>query len=329
MNAFEYSAPTTVNDAVALLAAKPGSEALGGGTELINRLKDYVSSPPRVVALRGIAPLREAAPGDHNISIGAGVTLSEILANEVIKNHLPALWQATLEVGTPQIRNMATLGGNLLQRPRCWYYRSGFGLLPVKDGKNLLREGDNRFASIFMTDGDALYVCPSSLAAPLIALGATATIAGQGAERTVPVAELFQVPKGNDQSELTLKPGELLTRIVVSAPKGSNASYEVRHKQCHDWPLAQVSVALEGGKGAPVSKATIVLGAVAPIPLVCKPAAAAIQGKEVTMETAEAAAKAAVASAKPLSGNAYKVTLCQTAVKRALLAAVGNRYWET
>jgi xanthine dehydrogenase YagS FAD-binding subunit len=328
MNAFEYAGPTTVAEAVGLLAAKPGSEAIGGGTDLVNRMKDYVSSPPRVVALKGVAPLKVSAVSGSSAKLGAGMTLSELLGHDAVKSKLPALWQAALEVGTPQIRNMATIGGNLCQRPRDWYFRSGFGLVPMKDGKNMLREGDNRFAAIFMTDSEALYVCPSSLATPLIAYGATATVAGPRGERTIKVADLFRVPTASSESELTLSPGELVTAVDVPLPTGLSASYEVRHKQAHDWPLAQCSVVVEGGKGAAVTKAMVVLGAVAPVPLVCDPAAKAILGKEITLETARAAGEAAVASAKPLSGNAYKVKLCGTAVARALMAAVGQRYWE-
>src|ERR1019366_10796650 len=112
------------------------------------------------------------------LTIGAGTTLAEVVAHQGIGDHFPALRQATLEVGTPQIKNMATVGGNLLQRPRCWYFRNGHGLLALKDGKSLVRDGDNRYHSIFLTDGNALYVNPSSLAVPLVALGARAVILG-------------------------------------------------------------------------------------------------------------------------------------------------------
>jgi len=334
MKAFEYAAPTSAEDAVKALSGQDAA-ALSGGTDLLGRMKDYVASPGRVVYLKKIQGGSDiVVTRNGGLAIGANATLAQVLAHGDIKQSYPALWQATLEVGTPQIRNMATVGGNLCQRPRCWYYRNGFGLLPRKDGKSMVREGDNRYHAIFMTDQDALFVNPSSLAVPLIALGARATILGEKGERTVAVEDLYQVPKGDNDRELTLAPGEILTGIRLQpgqpgrvGPSGKNASYEARQKQAHDWPLVlcSVSVDAEGGK---VGEARIVLGGVAPIPWRSKDAEDALKGKKITMETAEAAAEAAVKGAKPLSMNGYKVALTKTVVKRALLAAVGNRYWE-
>ena len=329
MKAFDYAAPATVEDAVKLLEPRH-SAALSGGTDLISRMKDYVVSPERVVYLKDIKALSGIAGGTeigNGLTIGAGTTLAELLAHKGLKEHYPALWQATLEVGTPQIRNMATVGGNLCQRPRCWYYRAGNGLLAKKDGKSLVREGDNRYHAIFLTDGDALFVSPSSLAVPLIALGAKATIQGLKGERTVAVQDLYQVPKKEQDRELTLHHGELLTKVAIPAAKGKNASYEARQKQAHDWPLvmASVSLDLDGDK---VTSAKVVLYGVAAIPWKSEAAEKAIAGKAITMETATAAGEAAAHGAKPLSMNGYKVPLTKTVVKRALLAAVGNRYWE-
>jgi xanthine dehydrogenase YagS FAD-binding subunit len=350
MKAFDYASPATVEEAVALLGAESAA-GLSGGTDLLNRMKDGVSRPKRVVYLKGVKPLGGIAPEGEGLSIGAGTKLAEVVASDAVAKQYPALRQATAEVGTPQIRNMATVGGNLLQRPRCWYYRHGFGLLGgKKEGKSLVRElegeyapidvnaegegkghlvrvGDNRYGAIFMTDQDALFVNPSSLAVPLIALGATATIVGPKGERTVPVAELYRVPKAEGESELAVAPGELLTKVTIPPCKGKNASYEVRQKQSHDWPIVLCSVDLEMD-GDKVTKATVVLGAVAPVPHVCEPAAQALVGKAITPETAEAAGAAAIADAKPLSMNAYKVALTKVCVKRALLAAAGQRYWE-
>src|SRR3954451_10186966 len=129
MKAFEYAGPTTVEDALQVLGGGGSTEALSGGTDLISRMKDYVTSPERVVYLKDVKSLAGiSADGSGGLSIGAGTTLADLLANNDVKPKYPALWQAAYEVGTPQIRNMATVGGNLLQRPRCWYYRSGNGL---------------------------------------------------------------------------------------------------------------------------------------------------------------------------------------------------------
>ena len=326
MKAFDYAAPASVEDAIKLLEPRH-TAALGGGTDLINRMKDYVSSPERVVYLKDIKTLDDIDSSAGGTTVGSGVTLAALLEHGEIKRAFPALWQAAREVGTPQIRNMATVGGNLLQRPRCWYYRAGNGLLAMKDGKSLVRAGDNRYHAIFLTDGDALFVNPSSLAPALIALGAKATIQGPKGERTIPVAELYRVPKSAQERELATQHGELLTKVTIPATRAKNASVEARQKQSHDWPLALASVAVELD-GDRVSTARVVLGAVAPIPLRSEAAEKAITGKPLTAETASAAAEAAVRDAKPLSMNAYKVALTKTVVKRALLAAVGNRYWE-
>jgi xanthine dehydrogenase YagS FAD-binding subunit len=328
MKAFEYAGPSSLADALSLLSGSDGATALSGGTDLIGRMKDYVTSPARVVYLKDIKDLAgiewDPAVG---LTIGAGTTLSAIVEHQGIRQYLPAVRQATLEVGTPQIRNMATLGGNLLQRPRCWYFRAGHGLLGQKDSKSLVRDGDNRYHAIFLTDGPALYVNPSSLAVPLIALGAKAVVRGAKGERTVPVEDLYQVPKRDTDSELTVAPGELLTRVVIPPGSGKNASYEVRQKQAHDWPLALASVNLTLD-GDTVSGARVVVYGVAPIPWRSELAEKAITGRAVNLESAAVAGAAAVEGARPLSMNAYKVGLTKTVVKRALLAAVGQRYWE-
>jgi xanthine dehydrogenase YagS FAD-binding subunit len=328
MKAFEYAAPATVEEAVNLLGA-PNAAALAGGTDLLGRAKDYVTSPDRVVYVKDIKEIRGIS-GDAKaggLTIGAGTRLSEIVHHAGIKEAYPALWQATAEVGSEQIRNMSTVGGNLLQRPRCWYYRSGFGLLGMKDGKSMVRAGDNRYHSIFMTDGDALFVSPSSLAVALIALNATAKIRGAKGERSVNVAEIYQVPKGESDSELTVQPGEILTSVTIPAA-GKNAAYEARQKQAQDWPLVMAAVNLTFS-GESVSNSRIVLYGVAPVPYRCQAAERAIFGKSVNPETAAAAGEAAIQGAKPLSMNGYKVPLTRTVVKRALIRAVdGKGYWE-
>jgi xanthine dehydrogenase YagS FAD-binding subunit len=328
MKAFEYTSPATPELAVAALSG--GSSAvLAGGTDLLNRLKDYVSSADRLVYVSDIKSLSGISgdPRSGGLTIGAATKLSEILHHKGITEAYPALQQAAQQVATPQIRHMATLGGSLLQRPRCWYYRNGFGLLGMKDGRSLVRQGDNRFHSIFMTEGDALFVSPSTLAVALLPLGAKVTILGSEGERTIALEKLYQVPRSEEDRELTIRPGELLTKVTIAEAKGKNAIYEVRHKQSHDWPIVMAAVSVESNAGK-VSDATVALYGVAPVPYRCNAAEKAIEGKAISMETATAAGAAAVEGAKPLSMNAYKVALTRTAVKRALLATAGMRYWE-
>ncbi len=223
---------------------------------------------------------------------------------------------------------MSTVGGNLLQRPRCWYYRSGFGLLGMKDGKSLVRAGDNRYHAIFQTDGDALFVSPSSLAVALIALNGQAKIRGPKGERTVQVAEIYQVPRRETDSELTVQPGEVLTQVTIPAA-GKNASYEVRQKQAQDWPLVMASVNLTMDNDT-VSAARVVIYGVAPVPWRSE-AAERVDHRQAADagDPPPHAGAAAVEGAAPLSMNAYKVPLTRTAVKRALIRAVNPKgYWE-
>ena len=328
MKAFEYAAPGSVDDAVKLLGSA-GAAPLSGGTDLISRMKDYVTSPERVVYLKEIKSIAgiTGKAKEGGLSIGGNTKLTDIVNSAEIREAYPALWQATVEIGSPQIRNMATVGGNLLQRPRCWYYRAGHGLLGMKDGKSLVRVGDNRYHSIFMTDGDALFVAPSSLGVALSALEAQATIVGPKGERSVKVEELYRVPKKETDSELTVAPGEILTKVTIPAAKGKSASYEARHKQAQDWPivLASVNLTMDGDT---VSAARIFVYGVAPIPWRSASAEKAITGKQVSVAAATMAGEAAAEGAMPLSMNGYKVPLTTTVVKRAILAAVGNRYWE-
>ncbi|MFM1800706.1 MAG: 4-hydroxybenzoyl-CoA reductase subunit beta [Planctomycetota bacterium] len=327
MKAFEYVGASSVEQVVKSLSS--GTVVLSGGTDLINRMKDYVTSPERVVNLSDVKELSGiSGNAESGVTILAGTRLADVLGSDLIKSSYPALWQTTSEVGTPQIRNMASVGGNLMQHPRCWYYRSGFGLVPkTADGKHMLRDGDNRYGAIFMTDGDALYVHPSSLAIPLIALGTSATLVGPEGERTIPVADLYKVPTTNEDSPFSLKSGEILKSVSIPSATGKSGSYEARHKQSHDWPLVLASVNLKF-EGEKVADARVMVYGVAPVPWRSKAAEEAIKGQSVTLDSAKAAGEAAAAGAKPLSMNAYKVSMLKTVIARALCVTVGNRYWE-
>jgi xanthine dehydrogenase YagS FAD-binding subunit len=324
MEAFEYASPKSKEDVVKLLAAKPGEAAvLAGGTDLLSLMKDFVVSPKRLVSLRGLAELGGTSyDAKAGLRIGARATLDDLARDLAIKEHYPSLLHAIDGVRSPQIQAMGTVGGDLCQRPRCWYFRAGFGLLAMKDGRSMVLDGDNRYHAILGNGGPAYFVNPSSLAPALIALGAKAKVFGQGGEREIDVAALYRTPKAANESELTLGEGEFLTEIQVPATSAKNATYEVREKQALDWPHAAAAVAmvLDGGK---VKSARMVLGHVAPTPWAVDAAAAKLVGLEVTPEAAAAAAEAAVAGAKPLSMNGYKVQLARVAVKRAILRAAG------
>ena len=321
MQNFEYANPSTVQEAVALLGAKWGqADVLAGGTDLISLMKDYLHTPKRVVNIKNIKELEGIQKSGDGLRIGALVTMDELAKNADVKAECKSLADAAAGIPSPQIRHMGTVGGDLCQRPRCWYYRQGFGLLGVKDGKSLIPDGENKYHSIF-GDGPAYFVSASSLGPALVALGAQIKLVGPKGTRVVPADRFFVAPKDENTREIALQPNEIVSEIVVPAGGVKSATYEVRQKEALDWPLAAASVALKMNGNA-VASAKIVLGHVAPTPYDAVAASKWLTGKTVTTANAEAAAKAAVTGANPLSQNAYKVTLARTAVKRALLEAV-------
>ncbi len=323
MHNFEYANPVSVAEATGLLGASWDDAAvLAGGTDLLSLLKDYRVSPKRVVNIKSVKGLDKIAKGGGGLTVGAAVTVDDLMENSAVRSEYPALIQAAQGIASPQIRNMGTIGGDLCQRPRCWYFRNGHGLLGLENGKSLVEAGENKYHAIF-PQGAAKFVSASSFAPALIALGAKLKIAGKSGNREVALGEFFVAPKSNAEREIALKPDEIVTEIVVPSAAGAkNATYEVRHKDALDWPLATASVVLKLN-GKSVTSAKIVMGHVGPTPVVAEKAAAWLTGKTITAETAEAAGKAAVEGAMPLSQNAYKVQLAKVAVKRALLMAAG------
>jgi xanthine dehydrogenase YagS FAD-binding subunit len=323
---FEYVSPNSVKQALGLLSANWGeAEILAGGTDLLALMKDYVVTPKRVVNIKQLPGMHEIGAEADGLRIGPLVTFDRIADAAQIRRDYPALAQCVADAASPQIRNMATIGGNLCQRPRCWYFRSGLSLLPkTTDGKSLVVEGDNRYHAILGNEGPAYFVSPSTIAPMLIAYGARLRITGPTGEREVDVEKFFQVPKSENEREHDLKANELITAVVVPAAKGIRAAhYEVRQRASFDWPLATAAVALQMD-GSTVKSARIVMGAVAPVPWVSHEAAQAIAGKSIDERTASSAGEAAVSKARPLRHNDYKVKLAAVAVKRALLTAAGH-----
>jgi xanthine dehydrogenase YagS FAD-binding subunit len=322
MERFEYTSPKTVKDATAMLGANwNDAQVLAGGTDLISMMKDFVTSPKRVVNIKGISELGGIAKTSAGVRIGAAITLDELSLNQLVRTEFPSLVTAALGVSSPQIRNMGTVGGDLCQRPRCWYFRNGHGLLAMQDGKSLVPDGENRYHAIF-GGGPAYFVSASSLGPALSALGAHVKIVSPSGARTVAAEKFFLIPKTGNDREIDLHPNEIVTEIVIPSSSASmkNATYEVRQKEALDWPLATASVALKmsGGK---VASARIVMGHVAPTPWAASAAEKSLAGKSIDEASAEHAAAEAVQGAQPLSQNGYKVQLAKVAVKRALLAA--------
>jgi xanthine dehydrogenase YagS FAD-binding subunit len=338
MKNFTYFRPTSVDQAVALLDGTYGAtELLAGGTDLLDLQKEYVAQPDKVVSLGGLSPkeFREIVvkvpPGlgiPIAAEIGAGVTLAEIAEHKELQNYFPALTTAAGEIGGPQIRNMGTLGGNLCQRNRCWYFRDEGVPCLLKGGRKCYAtDGENQYHAVFTQGHKCVIVNPSTLAPVLIALDGTAEVIGPQGKRTIPLSKFFRAPEDASHREHVLAANEVVNRVLLGS-RPNSASYEVRHKQAWDWPLVQAAVAfkMEGGKATGVN---VVLGHVAPTPHIAVSAGKALEGKAVTEETAAAAGKAATEGAKPLSGNAYKLKLIEVAVKRAALLAAGAKpYWE-
>jgi xanthine dehydrogenase YagS FAD-binding subunit len=333
MKNFTYYRPKTAEEAVGLLDSRWGTtELLAGGTDLLDLQKEYIAQPDKVVSLSGIPGFAGIVMSPNATIIFAGTKLADIAEYEGLRTAFPALTTAAAIIGGPQIRSMGTLGGNLCQRNRCWYFRDEQVQCLLKGGDRCFAlDGENRYHAVFTQGHKCVIVHPSTLAPVLIALGAVAEVRGAGGKkRELELAKFFQAPSSATEREHTLAPNELV--LAVKIPRGygvKNASYEVRHKQAYDWPLVQAATAfnLEGGKAKQVR---IVLGHVAPTPYIADRAATTLDGKEVTEETAVAAGKAAAEGAKPLAQNGYKVKLIEVAVKRAILTAAGHKkYWET
>ena len=318
MNRFEVVKPVTLAQAKDLVQEKPWSIYKAGGIDVIDHLKEHLESPPRIVDLKGIAGLADIkVEGDGALRIGALVKLADIANDERIKKSHTALAEAAGEAASPQVRNVATLGGNVLQRPRCWYYR-------LEEYKCLKKGGDvcyavggeNRYHVIF-GGGPSYAPHPSNTAVALVALGASFVFDGPKGPRTVAAADFFQLPSKNPEVENSLIPAEILTEVRVPAAVGRSIYDEVRERQAFDWPLVSLAASIKVEAGV-VSAARIVLGAVAPIPWRSTRTETALIGKPLSEATLVEAARAATMGAAPLSDNGYKVSLVQTLVRRTL-----------
>ncbi len=320
MENFAYASPATLQEVLGLLSNKPGDvEILAGGTDLISTMKEHLVTPRLVVNIKPVKELGGITSGNYGLRIGSTVTFDELTENATMRKSFPSLVEAARGVSSPQIRNMGTVGGDLCQRPRCWYFRQGYGLLGTDKGKALVPDGENRYHAILNNNGPAFFVSASSLGPALVALGATVRVVSSSGSRDIPADKFFVTPMNESMREIAIQPNELVSEIHI--PIGArNATYEVREKMALDWPLATASVALKMN-GSTVSSARVVLGHVAPTPFEATAADKLLAGKTITEEVATEAARQALMSAKPLSQNSYKMQLARVAVKRALLEA--------
>jgi xanthine dehydrogenase YagS FAD-binding subunit len=311
---FEWQDARTIEDAIGALDDK--SMVKAGGIDIMDRLKEGLESPARLVNLRTIQGLDRIREDGTGLRIGPMVTLDQLDKNDIVRARYTALAEAAGAAATPHIRNVATVGGNILQRPRCWYFRSEqFHCLRKGGGVCYAQAGENEYHAIFDNQMCAI-VHPSAVAVALVALGATLDLTGKRGKRQVQIEEFFVRPEEDVHRENRIAPDELLTDITIPKPaNGSRSAYmKLGEKESFDWPIAEVAVVL-GANPA------VVLGAAAPIPWRAAAAERLLAAGSVSEETARAAAKAAMQGATPLSSNVYKLPVFETVVRRTILAA--------
>jgi xanthine dehydrogenase YagS FAD-binding subunit len=317
---FDYVCPGSVQDAVKQLSSG-GARVHGGGTDLLRCLRDNVFNANKVVSLSKVSALKGIKAVSGGVRIGAMTTIADVAKDSVIRAQYPGLAQAACQVASPQLRNQGTIGGNICQRPWCWYFRGGFDCLRKGGPQCYAQNGDNRYHSIFNKDGLCYIVHPSDTAPALMALQAKVSIAGPSGTKKVSLDDFFVGPGTDLTKETVLQPGEFVTEILLPAPApGLRSSYrKVRERK--GWDLALVGVALalqmEDGK---VAGGRVVLSGVAPVPWRSKEAENAIMGKTLDAGTIAQAAAAAVKGAEPLKHNGYKVAMVSGAIEEALQA---------
>lgn len=324
MNAFQWTEASSVDQALGQMGE--GVVLKAGGVDLVDLLKEHLITPKRVVNLRTIEGLDHIEHDERSgLKLGPLVTLHQLSEHQAVRMMFPALAAAAGEAATPQIRNMATLGGNLLQRPRCWYFRNELFHCKKKGGPICYAQhGENQYHAIFDNDPCAI-VHPSATATPLVAYGAKFELTSPKGKREVPAEDFFILPTEDVHRENKLGPDEILTEIHVPPTAGNSTAVYMKQgeKESQDWPIAEVVVVMER-EGDRCKRASIVLGAASPVPHRAKEAEAVVQGKKIDDATARDAAKAALKNAYVLDHNAYKVPLFEALIRRALLAAAGE-----
>jgi xanthine dehydrogenase YagS FAD-binding subunit len=323
----EAAAATSVTVADAMTATANGSETTvvkAGGIDLLDLLKENLLAPAKIVSLKDITDLATIAEQAGDLRIGSMVTLANLSADPLVRSRHPALADAGQNSASPQIRNVATVGGNLLQRPRCWYFRAAeYHCLRKGGGHCFAISGENQYHAIFDNQACAI-VHPSTIATALVALDARIELRNaEGATRNVLLEEFFVSPSQDLHRENDLKPFEILSAILLPPqPIGLRMAHlKQGEKDSFDWPLADVAVALDFNGEGSCTRAAVILGAAAPVPHRAKAAERVLVGKRVGESVAREAASAALTGATPLGKNAYKIPLFETLVRRAILKA--------
>lgn len=320
MRNFSYFHPESLADASEILAAgKKDAVAYAGGTDALGLMKEGILEPKEVVDLKRLPDMRSIryASGE-GLDIGALVTIAEIAGHSDIVSKLPVLAQAAGEIASPQLRNTGTLGGNLCQRPRCWYYRGDFNCLKKGGPRCYAFDGRNRYHCI-VGGGPCYIVHPSDMAVALLALDAEVSVFRDGEIRRMPIADLFVLPGESLAYENVLRPGDILTGVhVPDQPEGTRSGY-VKFKERAVWDFAVVSVAAVVRKsGATIESGRVAFGGVAPVPWREEELNRRLTGLETTESKLGACAGSALPDAAPLEQNGFKVTLARNLLKRLL-----------
>jgi len=316
---FAYIRARSKQEALDNLASQ-GAYVHAGGTDLLGCARDEVFEVEKLVSISRLEELKGITRSEEGgIRIGALSTISEIAASAMIRESYPGLAQAASDVASPQLRNQGTLGGNLCQRPRCWYFRGDFHCAKKGGDMCYAVEGENRYHAIF--GGDPCYIVhPSDTAPMLVALGADIRVSGARGDRSMALEDFFVLPDQDLERENVLQQGEIVTEVLLPAASGVKSSYrKIRERGAWDFALVSVALAVRMS-GSTVTEARVVLGGVAPAPWRSEAAEAALIGKEPSPSVATDVAAAAVAGAQPLEQNAYKVLLAKGALMESLLA---------
>ena len=316
---FAYTRPDTLKDAVKQLGSAD-ARLHAGGTDLLGCLRDHVFSTQKIVSISKLDTLRGIAKTSKGgLRIGALTTITEVAEHPLIQSDFTALANAAVEVASPQLRNQGTIGGNICQKPRCWYYRGEFHCLRKGGDTCYAAEGENHYHCLFGSDDTCFIVHPSDTAPALTALDAQVRIAGRWRKKTVPINSFFVLPADDVQKETVLDADEIVTEIILPPPpEGLISSYrKVRARRSWDFALAGIAVALTF-EDKKVTHARIVFSGAAPIPWRSVAAEEEIMGKELSPETISKAAAAAVKDAEPLEQNGYKVPLLKGLVEQEL-----------
>ncbi len=322
MQNFSYVNATSIEQVPSLLGSSwDDAVVMAGGTDLLGEMKDFAAVPKRVVNLKSIEGLDYIRQDDAALRIGALTTLTDVLNDGAVSKDYPILHQAVSVIASPQIRNMATLAGNILQRPRCWYYRSeDFPCLKKGGARCYAVGGVNTYHAIFGS-GPSYIVHPSDAAPALMALDATVKIHGPRGGNEVVMDDFFTLPEMNIRRENILRPNEIVTELTIPKPEANSKGMylKVRERESIDFALVSLAAQMTVVNGT-CERASLVLGGVAPVPWRAVAAEQYLRGRRITESRAESAAEAAVEDAKPMPNNSYKVEIAKNLVKQAVLA---------